>query len=265
MGALFTKQNIMKVTIIGAGNMGGALAVGIAKAGRGHELTVTAAHESTLEKFKPLGIKGTTDNASAVKDADVIFVAVKPWIVPAVLEQIAPHITASQIVASVCPGVDPEDFLSALGQQTKLLYVIPNTAVEVCESMTFVLPVSADAHDVQEVMELLDGTGANMQVPMKQLPAVTALASCGIAYAFRYIRAAAEGGVEMGVYPVDATRIVAQTVKGAASLLEAHGAHPEAEIDKVTTPGGLTIKGLNAMEEAGFTNAVIKGLKAGRK
>lgn len=114
------------------------------------------------------------------------------------------------------------------------------------------------------VAGLFEGTGKVKIVPLGQLMAGTALASCGIAYALRYIRASAEGGVEMGFRAKDAEEIVAQTVKGAGALLEAHGSHPEEEIDKVTTPGGLTIKGLNAMEEAGFTNAVIKGLKAGK-
>ena len=81
----------------------------------------------------------------------------------------------------------------------------------------------------------------------------------------RYIRAAMEGGVELGFRPEEAARIVEQTVKGAATLLLTQGTHPEAEIDKVTTAGGITIKGLNAMEREGFTNAVIEGLKASKQ
>ena len=92
-----------------------------------------------------------------------------------------------------------------------------------------------------------------------------ALSSCGIAYVMRYIRAATEGGVELGFKAADALGIVLQTVRGAVELLQAGGGHPEAEIDKVTTPGGVTIRGLNAMEHAGFTSAVIRGLKAGLK
>ena len=95
--------------------------------------------------------------------------------------------------------------------------------------------------------------------------AATALCSCGTAYALRYIRAAVEGGVELGLYPDQAKAIVAQTVKGAADMLMTSGEHPEAEIDKVTTPGGITIKGLNRMEACGFSTAVIEGLKASVK
>jgi pyrroline-5-carboxylate reductase len=97
------------------------------------------------------------------------------------------------------------------------------------------------------------------------MPAATSLASCGIAYAFRYIRAAMEGGVELGIRADEAKSIVMQTLRGAVDVLEASGAHPEAEIDRVTTPGGLTIRGLNAMEAAGFTHSVIEGLRASTK
>jgi pyrroline-5-carboxylate reductase len=104
--------------------------------------------------------------------------------------------------------------------------------------------------------------GKAFLVPEAQLNAFMSLSSCGIAYAFRYIRAAMEGGVEMGIYPGVAKDVVIQTLRGAIDLLEANASHPEMEIDKVTTPGGITIKGLNEMEAHGFTNAVIKGLKA---
>jgi len=265
----------MKVTIIGAGNMGGATALGLAKAGRiaASDITVTARHASTLAKFKEAGINTCLDNVKAVKGADIIIIAVKPWVVPDVCAEIRGTLDFDrQKIVSMAPGVKSEELLGYLEvkNDTKtnltpsLTYVIPNTAIEICESMTFVSAATASAEDEKAIAALFEGTGKVMAVPMSRLAAGTALASCGIAYALRYIRAAAEGGVEMGFYAKDAEAVVAQTVKGAAALLEASGKHPEEEIDKVTTPGGLTIKGLNAMEEAGFTNAVIKGLKAGK-
>ena len=260
----------MNITVIGAGNMGGAAAIGIAKAGRipASCITVTARHQSTLDRFSEYGIKTSMDNFQAVKDADAVIIAVKPWIVPEVCSQIKDALDYSrQQIVSFAPGVTPEDMLGFLdkeGRKPSLTYVIPNTAIEVCESMTFVSGINVSADQEAAVAALFEGTGQVMVVPFKQLMPGTALASCGIAYALRYIRAAAEGGVELGFYAKDATKIVAQTVKGAAALLEAHGSHPEQEIDKVTTPGGLTIRGLNAMEQAGFTNAVIKGLKGGK-
>jgi pyrroline-5-carboxylate reductase len=109
---------------------------------------------------------------------------------------------------------------------------------------------------------ILRELGDAMLVEERLMNAGMVLASCGIAYALRYIRAASEGGVQLGFRAAEAQHIVAQTLRGAASLLERPNAHPEAEIDRVTTPGGLTIRGLNAMEQAGFTNAVIRGLLA---
>ena len=141
--------------------------------------------------------------------------------------------------------------------------VIPNTAIAVKASMTFIVPVGASTDEIRTVSRIFDELGESIITEERLLGAGTTLASCGIAYAMRYIRAASEGGVELGFRAADAQRIVQQTVKGAVELLQANGTHPEQEIDKVTTPGGLTIKGLNEMEHAGFTSAVVRGLKAG--
>ena len=131
--------------------------------------------------------------------------------------------------------------------------------------MTFIVPVDATTEETQTISNIFDELGGSIITEEKLLGAGTTLASCGIAYAMRYVRAAAEGGVELGFKAKDATKIVLQTMEGAVKLLQATGEHPEAAIDKVTTPGGVTIKGLNAMEHYGFSNAVIEGLKAGCK
>jgi pyrroline-5-carboxylate reductase len=147
-----------------------------------------------------------------------------------------------------------------------LFLVIPNIAIAQLASMTFVAPaVATESQHTERVKELFDTMGQTIITDEQHLAAGTTLASCGIAYAMRYIRAAAEGGVELGFRADDAKKIVMQTMKGAVELLEASGLHPEAAIDLVTTPGGVTIKGLNEMEHAGFTSAVIRGLKAGAK
>ena len=125
------------------------------------------------------------------------------------------------------------------------------------------MPVTAGRHDIETMEQLFGQVGQCILTEERLLAAGTTLASCGIAYAMRYVRASVEGGVEIGFRADDALQIVLQTVKGAVSLLQATGHHPETEIDKVTTPGGVTIKGLNEMERAGFTSAVIRGLKAG--
>ena len=130
--------------------------------------------------------------------------------------------------------------------------------------MTFIASVRSTKEKNEMVMDIFREAGEVMMVEERLIPAGTALASCGIAYAMRYLRAAMEGGVELGFYPKDAQQVVMQTMKGAVELLLAHGTHPETEIDRVTTPGGITIKGLNAMEESGFTASVIDGLRASK-
>ena len=143
--------------------------------------------------------------------------------------------------------------------------IIPNTAIATMSSMTFIASENATREQDTQLVEIFSELGMAMLVDEGLIPAGTSLASCGIAYALRYIRAAMEGGVELGFRADDAKRIVMQTLRGAADILEANGSHPEAEIDRVTTPGGLTIKGLNAMEAAGFTPSVIEGLRASTK
>ena len=149
-----------------------------------------------------------------------------------------------------------------LGEDIPFALAIPNIAAACRESVTFLVPFMEDCSALKAVF---DAVGATFVVPENLLPAGTTLASCGIAYAMRYIRAASEGGVEIGFRANEAKDIVLQTLKGVVALLQQEGIHPEEAIDRVTTPGGVTIKGLNAMEDAGFTASVIRGIKAGMK
>ena len=263
----------MKIAVIGAGNMGGATARGLVKAGavKASDVTVSDISPVVLASFSALGYNTTKDNAQAVKGADVVFLVVKPWLVEELINEIRPELDySSQIIVCIAAGISPQQLsdwlgIDSNGAEPQSLLAIPNTAIEILQSMTFITPVIASPESVETVKSLFDSVGTAMVIDFDHMGAATALASCGIAYAMRYIRASAEGGVEMGFYPADAVKIVCQTVQGAAGLLSQPGAHPEAEIDKVTTPGGITIKGLNEMEHAGFTSAVIRGLKASKK
>lgn len=239
----------MKVTVIGSGNMGGALVRGWHKAGQ-VEITATAHTQATLDRISAdcPGVRVTTNNTEAVKGADIVVLAVKPWLIDSVLEEIMPVLNADQLVVSVAanakhPRID--------------VYAMPNIAAEYGESMTF-------AND-ERAKELFDQVGQTMIVPDHLMGAGMMMAGCGIAYVMRFIRAMQEGGVEMGFYPHQAKDIAMQTMMGAVTLLEETGLHPEAAIDKVTTPGGVTIKGLNELDHAGFNSAVIRCLKAGLK
>lgn len=251
---------MQKIAILGAGNMGGAVALGLHRLAKDVSLTVTTAHAATLEKYTALGINATLDNVSAAKWADVIVLGVKPWLVQSVLEEIKPTLSGKVLLslAAGIPSAQMEQWLSGTGIQAAYT-VIPNLAAEIGESMTFASAIMGEADDL--VKSLFDQLGKTLIVDERRLKAGMMVASCGTAFALRYARAVMEGGVQLGLYPHEALEAVYQTMKGAADLAESRGTHPEAEIDRVTTPGGITIRGLNAMEEAGFTAAVIAGLK----
>lgn len=267
----------MRIAIIGSGNMGGAIALGLAKGSivKASDITCTARTEKTLARMKAANpeLNVTTDNRAAAKAADWVILAVKPWLIESVIREMRPALDLErQVILSVAAGVtlaQLEGFLSKRRDDEemvdpRIIRVMPNTAIEVGSGMTFLCEQRAEPEEVDLALRLFNELGHAMLIDEKRMDAAMALASCGIAYALRYIRAAMEGGVELGIYPKEAQEIVAYTVKGAADLLLAHGSHPETEIDKVTTPGGITIKGLNEMEAAGFTQAVVKGLKASK-
>lgn len=246
--------------------MGGAVARGLLAAGVAPDsLHISNPTDAKLRPFADAGCATTSDNRAAASGADVVVVAVKPWILPDVLRQIAAatdaaHTILAVIAASVtCAEIDA--WID--GKYADGALVMPNTAMNVRRSMTFAVPLPKSKEVPGQITEIFEKLGTVKAIDETHLPAAMALASCGIAYALRYIRAAVEGGVQMGIRAAEAQDIVAATVEGAAALLtEQPGAHAEAEIDKVTTPGGVTIRGLNAMEAAGFTHAVISGLLA---
>ena len=256
------------IAVIGAGAMGSALALGLVDAGMtASHITVANPHDDKLQPLHDAGINVTTDNRTAVKDADLVVIAVKPWIVPTVIEQLKEHFDYKhQEIAIIAAGISSTDLSAMILKECPpllpvLSIVMPNTAMTLRKSMTFIVNVNGNAGLASSAFEKV---GKVMIIEERLLPAATALASCGIAYAMRYVRAASEGGVELGFRASQAQEIVVETIKGAAAMLSQPGAHPESEIDKVTTPGGITIKGLNAMEAAGFSASIIAGLKAGR-
>ncbi len=251
----------MKFAMIGVGAMGGATVEGLLQLSAFQPQDIIVANP-TKEKLAPFAAKGAvaaSDNRQAASQADVVCVCVKPWLVETVLREIKDVLRPKeQLLIVIAAGVSPEQVSEWLPDTPPLFLVIPNIAIAQLQSMTFIVPVGATAEQTALVKGLFDAMGTSLLTG-------TTLASCGIAYAMRYIRAAAEGGVELGFKADVAKDIVMQTVQGAVTLLRNSGLHPEQAIDLVTTPGGVTIKGLNEMEHAGFTSAVIRGLKAGLK
>ena len=261
----------MKLAIIGTGNMGGAIARGLIDSGTWEAGNIsctvkTAAGLARIQASLP-GVQATTDNRQAASMADIILLAVKPWLMAEVIEEIRPALDSSRhIIISVAAGISLQQMeqLLAVPKCPALFRGMPNTAVAVRDGVTFICQQNATEEQTALVNSLFAALGYTVVTDEQHLAAGTALASCGIAFAMRYIRAAMEGGVELGFRPEEAARIVEHTVHGAASLLLQSGMHPEEAIDQVTTAGGITIRGLNAMERSGFTAAVIDGLKACR-
>lgn len=257
----------MKVAIIGAGNMGSAIARGLAKgtiipAG---DITVSNPSPGKLEKLKAEfpAMSVTRDNREAATEADMIIFAVKPWLMKPVMEAL--ELTSRQILVSVAAGIPFEELARYAGNgETVLFRVIPNTAISEMESMTLIAGRNATREQEQLMLDIFSQMGLAMLIPEEKIAATTAMTSCGIAYALKYIQAAMQAGIELGIYPKDGMRMVAQSLKGAAELILNNDTHPAVEIDKVCTPGGITIKGINELEHEGFTSAVIKAIKASK-
>ena len=254
----------MKIAIIGAGNMGGAIARGLAKGSiiRTEDISVSNPSQAKLDalKLEFPAMQVTSNNAEAVCEADIVLLAVKPWFIEPVLKAL-PLDVEKQMLVSVAAGISFAQFEEWVGEKMAVFRVIPNTAISQLESMTLIASHHATQEQEQLMLDIFNEMGLAMLIPEKQMAATTALTSCGIAYVLKYIQAAMQAGIELGVYPKDAQRMVAQSVKGAASLILNNDTHPSVEIDKVTTPGGITIRGINELEHEGFTSAIIKAMK----
>lgn len=255
----------MKVAIIGAGNMGGAIAGGLANGHyiKAEEITVSNPSQPKLDQLKAEHphIHITNSNKEAAEGADIVIIAVKPWKVEEVLKPL--RLRQPQILVSVAAGLTFENLAHFVDPEMPIFRVIPNTAIAECASMTPIAARNASDEQIKMMIDLFNEMGLAILIEEKQFAAATALTSCGIAYVLKYVQAAMQAGVEMGIRPNDAMKMVAQTVEGAAQLLlKNEHTHPVLEIEKVTTPGGITIKGVNALEHEGFTSAVIKALKA---
>ena len=254
----------MKASIIGGGNIGMALAEGLinSSACKPADITITRRNISALANISNQGFNTETDNALAILDADAIFICVLPQQLDEALAQIQPAINLEkQLVVSVVTGAHTQVFRDKLGERLRIVRAMPNTAMKVRESMTCLSAVNATEKDISLVQDLFNTMGQCIVINEDLMSAATALCACGIAFFLRTIRAASQGGVEIGFHAHDALKIAAQTAYGAARLLIANKTHPEEEIDKVTSPKGCTIAGLNEMEHHGLSSALIKGIK----
>ena len=254
-----------KIAIIGGGNLGVAIAEGLLKSGFSlpEHLIITKRNISTLSEIEKRGVLVSADNAEALRYADLILLAVKPFQIEEVVTRLKPHIDPTRhVLVSVVTGVDIKSLSSWAGTSVPVVRAMPNTAIAIQQSMTCICHHNTGQLELDYIHDLFSQLGRVVMLDEKLMDAATVLGACGIAFALRYIRASIQGGIEIGFDAKTAALIAAQTVNGAAELLIQKGAHPEQEIDKVTTPQGCTIAGLNEMEHKGFSSSLIMGIKA---
>lgn len=257
------KKLKQKISIIGCGNIGTAIAEGLleSKIVSPAGLFLTKRNTETLKSFDDLGCKITSKNIEAVKSTSIVILAVTPQKMDKVLNEIKDSVNPQKhVVYSIATGVEIQHMKSILGEDIPVVRVMPNTAISLKESMTCISATSADKLALETATTIFDTVGKTAVIPEELMGAATSLVACGIAFFLRAIRAAGQGGTQIGFHAEDAILMAAQTAKGAASLLVDGKMHPEREIDKVTTPQGLTITGLNEMEHSGFSSAMIKGI-----
>ncbi|MFZ4770296.1 MAG: pyrroline-5-carboxylate reductase [Ferruginibacter sp.] len=249
---------------MGGGNLGTAIALGLIKSEfiAAADITLTKRNTLTLVGLQSAGVMVSSDNLQAVKDNDIIILAVKPFQIKEVLELIAPSLTTNHMLISVVTGISLEEIKSVIQKEIPMFRAMPNTAIAIQESITCISSINTSLEDKNYVNNLFSNLGKIALIDEKLMNAATVLGACGTAFAMRYIRANIQGGIEIGFDAATASLIAAQTVKGAAELLLTTHTHPEQEIDKVTTPKGCTIAGLNEMEHQGFSSSLIKGIAA---
>ncbi|MEN8137345.1 MAG: pyrroline-5-carboxylate reductase [Bacteroidota bacterium] len=247
------------LAIIGGGNLGKSILNGLISSDIPlfENIFITRRNADRIKDLGSETVTVTSDNILAVKNSDVVILAIKPFKIEAVLEEIKGELNSDKVVISVVTGTE----ISTIKKYTtaKIYRAMPNTAVAIKESITMI----AGEHDEEsnkKVKEIFDQVGKTIEIDEEMMGAATVFGASGIAFALRYLRAATQGGIEIGFSSRVSQYIAAQTVKGACELILQNGTHPEEEIDKVTTPRGVTISGLNEMEHQGFSSALVKGL-----
>lgn len=257
-----------KIAIIGGGNLGVAIAEGLMKSSfvKPEWISVTRRNTQRLTELQQQGVNVTSDNTFVIQQSEVIIVALKPFNVKEILAELKSNFNPTKhVLISVVTGVSLKELADIVGNDVPIFRTMPNTAIAIQESVTCICHKNASPMQVDYVNTLFNQLGITIPIEEKLMDAATVLGACGIAYALRFIRASTQGGIEIGFDAKTANLIAAQTVKGAAELLLKGNRHPEEEIDKVTTPKGCTIVGLNEMEHQGFSSSLIRGIGASYK
>tara|TARA_R110002072_G_scaffold251518_2_gene410402 strand:+ start:41197 stop:41994 length:798 start_codon:yes stop_codon:yes gene_type:complete len=252
-----------KIAIIGCGNLGLSILNGLTAEQTifPSNIIVTRRNEEGIEHLKETGIRTSSDNVWAVSESEIIIVALKPYNILEVLKELnSCFIPGQHILVSLATGISLEQIQNIVSSPIPVFRAMPNTAADVGMSMTCISTNSTDVTAIDAVKYCFNSIGNTVVIDEGLMDSATVLGACGIAYVLRFIRGMIQGGIQIGFDAKTASDIVTHTVKGAAELLIEKKEHPEFEIDKVTTPKGCTIAGLNEMEHNGFSSALIKGI-----
>lgn len=251
-----------KIAIIGTGNLGAAIAQGIVqkRLASPQNIILTRRNAGALEQLATEGFSVTDQNSRAVAEVKIIFLCVQPEQVNEVIQEIRPKLRKDHLLVSVVAGITIEKIEHLIDQKCSVIRAMPNTAIAIGESITCLSAKGDSKKSVPQVEVVFEALGKTLIIEEELMQAATVLGASGVAFFMRYLRAATQGGIQMGFDAKDAQLIAVQTAKGAASLILHHDSHPEVEIDKVTTPKGCTIEGLNEMEHKGFSSALIQGI-----
>lgn len=243
--------------------MGFSIAKGLVNSGQyaKKDIYLSTLDENAAKNLRTDGYN-VADNNELVKASQLVILVVKPWHAETVLAEIKPYITDEHILASVVTGLSSTKVYEILEKEITFFRIMPNTGAMVGESMSCIADFNATEAQKENIKNIFSTLGQVLFIEEEKMAAGTAIAGCGIAFALRFIRAVTECGVEMGIPAKDSAKMGAQIAKGAAELILKNESNPEVEIDKVTTPGGVTIAGLNEMEHNGFSSAIIKGILA---
>lgn len=250
------------ISVVGAGNMGGAIIKGIIKSEALDPsfINVYDIDPEVISEFKEMGVIACESASKCASGTDMVIIAIKPHLVENILNEIKSSLGSNTIILSIAAGISTDDINKITGPSNPIVLCMPNTGILNLQSSTCISSNNADEDTINEIRNLFNKMGITFVIDEKLMPAATAISGCGPAFVNRFIRSFMQAGVEMGFKPEIAKSMANQVIKGTAVTLQSNGNHPEDEIDKVTTPAGITITGLNEMEHNGFSSSVIKGL-----
>lgn len=251
----------MKIAILGAGNLGLSIAKGLIVNNAITTLYLTKRSTESIQNWSEYGnVFITADNKEAVKNSDIIIISVQPGHAKNILLEIADLLTENHVIISTVTGFKINSMESILGSDSYIVRSMPNTAISVGKSVTCICTNEMGKKRINIAEAIYNRLGTSIEIPEDQMQAATVICASGIAFWMRLMRATTQGAIQLGFEFHIAQEMAMQTCLGAASLLVESGKHPEEEIDKVTTPKGCTIEGLNEMEHQGLSSSLIRGI-----